>query len=210
MYGFDKSNENTSLFMDAGINENVELKEVAFEPAKQDGTGEKVLRFYFENDKGQKFSHVEFPIDPTVIKEQARAWGVDPVKLTNERNKDLGSRVMHILSVYLPKEQLEFKADTWEEFCKGVVSILGNTHKGIPIRIKVFYNKKDYLTFPSKTFRPFIQKMSEPNLLRIDPKWERIVPLAPDQDGAAGTGKDLFPNAVPEADNTPFPGDDII
>ena len=64
MYGFDENVDKSNInLMAPGINENVELVSVAYEPAKKDGTGNKVLRFTFKNEAGAEFNHIEWEIN---------------------------------------------------------------------------------------------------------------------------------------------------
>ena len=59
-YGFDESTNQSSgaNIMAPGINENVKLVNVVYEPSKADGSGDLVLRFNFETLTGAKFSPI--------------------------------------------------------------------------------------------------------------------------------------------------------
>lgn len=178
-YGFDDStNQSTGAnIMAPGINENVKLVNVVYEPAKADGTGDLVLRFNFANKEGAKFSHVEWAIDEERERNNARAWGKDVEQHVKDRYVAQSERIFHILSTFVPREVLiksVGKTDSFTSFCNALIEALGTAHVNQLVRIKVILNKKDYLTFPMRAIKPFIQLMSEPNKLAIDPKWERI------------------------------------
>jgi hypothetical protein len=183
-YGFDESTSQSSgaNIMAPGINENVKLVNVVYEPAKSDGTGDLVLRFNFEDAGGAKFSHVEWAIDEERERSNARQWGKDVEEHLKSRYVAQSERIFHILTTFVPREVLiksVGKTDSFATFSQALISALGNNHIDKLIRIKVILNKKDYLTFPMRAIKPFIQPMNEPNKLAIDPKWERVERMTP-------------------------------
>lgn len=183
-YGFDESTSQSSgaNIMAPGINENVKLVNVVYEPAKSDGTGDLVLRFNFEDAGGAKFSHVEWAIDEERERSNARQWGKDVEEHLKGRYVAQSERIFHILTTFVPREVLiksVGKTDSFATFSQALISALGNNHIDKLIRIKVILNKKDYLTFPMRAIKPFIQPMNEPNKLAIDPKWERVERMTP-------------------------------
>lgn len=183
-YGFDESTSQSSgaNIMAPGINENVKLVNVVYEPAKSDGTGDLVLRFNFEDAGGAKFSHVEWAIDEERERSNARQWGKDVEEHLKSRYVAQSERIFHILTTFVPREVLiksVGKTDSFAAFSQALISALGNNHIDKLIRIKVILNKKDYLTFPMRAIKPFIQPMNEPNKLAIDPKWERVERMTP-------------------------------
>lgn len=191
-YGFDESTTQSSgaNIMAPGINENVKLVSVVYEPAKSDGTGDLVLRFNFEDSTGGKFSHVEWAIDEDRERSNARSWGKDPEEHLKSRYQAQSERIFHILTVFVPREVLiksVGKTDSFASFSNALISALGTNHVDKLVRIKVILNKKDYLTFPMRAIKPFIQTMAEPNKLAIDPKWERIERMTPTDEGAMST-----------------------
>lgn len=191
-YGFDESISQSSgaNIMAPGINENVKLVSVVYEPAKSDGTGDLVLRFNFEDSAGGKFSHVEWAIDEERELSNARSWGKNPTEHLQSRYQAQSERIFHILSVFVPREVLiksVGKTDSFASFSNALISALGNNHVDKLIRIKVILNKKDYLTFPMRAIKPFIQPMDQPNKLAIDPKWERIERMTPTDEDSMST-----------------------
>ena len=192
-YGFDESTSQSSgaKVMAPGINENVKLVNVVYEPAKSDGTGDLVLRFNFESQDGSKFSHVEWAIDEDRERNNARQWGKDPEEHLKSRYVAQSERIFHILTVFVPREVLiksVGKTDSFATFSNALVTALGTNHIDKLVRIKVILNKKDYLTFPMRAIKPFIQPMNEPNKLAIDPKWERVERMTPTEEASTDWG----------------------
>ena len=91
MYKLVETQPNTSSYklMDAGINENVSLVDVTFDTLRQDGTGGNVIRFYFQNEEGAKFTQTYMEVTSLDrLKESAknaassgRPWSSTPEQL---------------------------------------------------------------------------------------------------------------------------------
>lgn len=202
-YGFDEStNTGTGAnIMSPGINENAKLVNVVYEPAKADGTGDLVLRFNFEDAVGAKFSHVEWAIDEERERSNARSWGKDPEEHLKSRYVAQSERIFHILTVFVPREVLiksVGKTNSFSSFSEALIKALGTNHVDKAVRIKVILNKKDYLTFPMRAIKPFIQSMEEPNKLAVDPKWERIEKMTPTDESASPFVSDDVGDTVSE------------
>lgn len=194
-YGFDESisQPSGSSVMSPGINENVKLINVVYEPSKSDGTGDMVLRFNFEDANGLKFSHVEWAIDEQRELANARNWGKDPKEHVQGRYAAQSERIFHILTTFVPREVLiksVGKTNSFASFCEALIGALGNAHVGKLVRIKVILNKKDYLTFPNRAIKPFIQIMDAPNTLAIDSRYERIERMTPTEEESMGAAWD--------------------
>jgi len=199
-YGFDDStNTGTGAnIMAPGINENVKLVNVVYEPAKADGTGDMVLRFNFEDQTGGKFSHVEWSIDEERERANAVAWRKDVEEHVKSRYVAQSERIFHILTTFVPREVLiksVGKTDSFGAFAEALIGALGNAHVGKLIRIKVILNKKDYLTFPMRAIKPFIQLMNQPNKLSIDSKWERVERMEPTEESDMDSPFEETPSA---------------
>jgi hypothetical protein len=186
MYGFDESTkiEGGGNYIPAGIVENVVLQDVFYEPLKADGDGDHVLKFLFADNTGATFNHIEFPIEYKRTLDMAKGWGktsAEAEAFVRETYAAQGERIKHILSCFIPRDKCVFKANSFKEFAEGVIALLGNAHEGVEVRIKTVYKKNSsYTTFPRRAFKPFIQPMSVPNKLRIDPKYDIIEPPTPD------------------------------
>ena len=187
MYGFDESTQTGgSTRLPAGINENVFLKDILFEPLKADGDGDNVMKFMFADTNGDTFTHIEWPLDYDRLVTMAQGWGkpqADAEVYAKNEFRAQGERVQHILSCFIPKDKCVFKADTFEKFAEGIIRLLGENHKDVPCRMKIVYKKgSNYTTFPKRAIKPFIQPMNEPSRIVIDPKWDNIEAPTPDDD----------------------------
>lgn len=180
--------------MPAGTNENVRLKRVAYEPFKNDGTGDNVLKFEFEAEDGKQFTHSEWEIVPDRVKQNAKAWGQDYRELLEATMRDTTERIKHIMSCYMPFKDISVKGGNWAEFAQAVIDNLGDKYKDVPVRIKLILNNKDYTRFPKRAINDFIQPMSQPNTFTYHPKYDRIEPKP-----AAGANEldDMFDAPAP-------------
>lgn len=164
--------------MPAGTNENVILTRVAYEPFKNDGTGDNVLKFEFQDDQGRQFTHNEWEIVPDRVKQNAKAWGQDYRELLEATMRDTTERIKHIMSCYMPLKEINVKGGNWTEFAQAVIDNLGDKFNDVPVRIKLILNNKDYTRFPRRAINDFIQPMSQPNSISYHPKYDRIEPKA--------------------------------
>lgn len=186
MYGFDETTgAPTNKHLPTGINENVELKDVLYEPLRADGTGDSVLKFMFTDNTGASFNHLEYPMDFDSLLEKAKGWKSSTAEAeawVKQQFEAQGERIKHILSCFIPRDKCVFKAKSFEEFAQGVITMLGTSHHGVLVRVKIIYRREDdkYTNFPRRAFKPFIQPMSEPNRLKIDPKWDILENVKPD------------------------------
>lgn len=200
-YGFNENNAVESKLMPAGINQNIKLKKVAFENAKEDGTGIEVLRFYWESADGDIFNHTEFPIDPERTRAFAREYNNDPEEEVTKQFTQQGNRVRHILAAFLPAEKLVLSAPTWEEYCKAVVALTEDAYANELFRIKVIYNSKGFLSFPKNSISPFVENMKAPQKMRINPKYDRTTP--PNDNAGQPSAADNFSQSADQAGAKP-------
>jgi len=189
MYGFDEATGEGKggSYIPAGITENVTLKDILYEPLKADGSGDDVLKFMFSDEHGASFTHIEFSIDPPKLKELCKTWGKNNSETESYIKQQFdaqGERIKHILSCFIPKDKCVFRASNFQEFAEGVIKMVGDTYVNVPCRIKTVYKKNSqYTTFPNRAFKPFIQPMTQPNSLTIDPKWDIVEAVQPDSSG---------------------------
>lgn len=188
MYGITEDNFNESKYLAAGIHENVKLVSIVREGAKKDGSGQQVLRFYFDK-LGYSFVHTEFPIDENKIKEMNSSN--DKSKLSNEEAVKkaytaLSRNVSHILGTFVPKDKIIFNIKesnpdkAWAAFCDKVIEIAGKAYEGQLFRLGLVYNNKDFVIF--KKIPTFIQNMKEPAAIKFNAQYDRTTPLAPKDD----------------------------
>lgn len=183
------SEVNNVSFMDVGIHENVELKNVRSEISKN---GNPFLAFDFEDSKGRTLSHTEWPITNNA---------------TPERIQNQMKRVRHIVVKFIPEEKYIFEAKDFTDFANKTVALLGTAYKGKKVRIKVVYNNNDFTDLPNYT--PFIESMNIPTneskleIISIDKVKKSVTP-----DPNTGTtnpfsSKDTATDSEPESqDNT--------
>ena len=167
MYKLVETQPNTSTYklMDAGINENVSLVDVTFDTLRQDGTGGNVIRFYFQNDEGAKFTQTYMEVTSLDrLKESAknaassgRPWSSTPEQLHKDLLRNVGESLRHILLAFIPENKLIMSGDTWDAFGKNIVDLVGNSYDGLKFKIKCVYDKQGkYLQFPQRPLQPFM------------------------------------------------------
>jgi hypothetical protein len=188
MYGISEESFNESKYLVAGINENVRLVSIVREASKKDGTGQQVLRFYFDK-QGYSFVHTEFPVDEQKLIDLNRAKSDSKLTDAEAIKKGytaLSRNISHILGTFVPKDKIIFDITeknpekAWEAFCDKVIEIAGKAYENHLFRIALVYNSKDFVTF--KKIPIFIQNMKEPNAIKFNHQYDRITPLAPKDD----------------------------
>jgi hypothetical protein len=189
------SEVNKVSFMDVGIHENVELKNVRSEVSKN---GNPFLAFDFEDSKGRTLSHTEWPITNNV---------------TAERVQNQMKRVRHIVVKFIPEEKYIFEAKDFTDFANKTVALLGEAYKGKKVRVKVVYNNNDFTDLPNYT--PFIESMDIPTneskleIISIDKVKKSVTPdtntggANPFASADEGTTDSSAPQDAPK-DDLPF------
>ncbi len=147
MYGTTNNVElnKDTLPFEAGINNNVVIKNVSFENAKKDGTSDKtVIRVTFEGEKGQSYTHTEFPI-------------------TDGDDKKIESQMKRLKRIVKEVTGNEFPTNftSWEDCATSFIRSLGN-YATTKLQIKLLYNDKGYLEMPK--YDPTVRNMNEPTL----------------------------------------------
>ena len=202
--------------MPAGTNNNCVLTRVSYEPFKKDGTGDHVLKFEFSNDRGQTFTHNEWEIVPDRVKQNAAQWGKDYKDLLDEMLLHTTERIKHIMSCFMPLNEIHVKGANYKEFSQAVIDNLGDKFVDVPVRLKLVLNNKDYTKFPKRAINDFITLMSQPDTFEYHEKYDRITPKTP---ASGGDLDDMLDGPVmsaavadtPEATATPTaPEDDSL
>ena len=90
-------------------------------------------------------------------------------------NRDITQRLEHIVAVmdvYLTDKESEVQATTFDEFCQKAVRALGNKFVGVPVRLKLTYDKDGiYSEFPR--FPGYVERQIEGSPTRLKfSKWE--------------------------------------
>ena len=150
--------------MSPGINENVKLVDVTFDTLRQDGTGGNVIRFYFQDEEGAKFTHTQMEVTNLERLQESsrnaasagRSWSSTPEQLHADLIRNTGEVLHHILSAFIPKERVAIGGKSWDDLGKNVIELIGNSYEGHKFKIKCVYDKQGkYLQFPSRPVQPF-------------------------------------------------------
>ena len=172
LYAIDNTNElkdQGGSFVDAGIIENLELDRIE---SKESKNGNKFFVFTFKDLSGSEVPKTEW---------QPKA-GDDPSVLKGKINKQM-TRIHHMLvaSGILTNEELNIKAESFEDFGAQLIRVVGDKAKGVKIRAKVVYDDNNFTTLPNYTKYIWIEPMtivkeeSKIRVLSID-KMERVQP----------------------------------
>lgn len=147
--------DTSNRYMNTGIHENSELVSVEYQ---KNETGSEFIAFYFENSYKEKLSHTEWKVFPRknieALNEKEKSLYV---RLVNEQI----ARINKIATIFISEEKFrEVKGNTFEEFCKKTIEVLGNSYKGVKIRLKVVYDKRNFTALPSYTNYEWIEPMT--------------------------------------------------
>jgi len=151
--------------MSAGVNESVSLVDVTFDSLRKDGTGGNVIRFYFQDEEGAKFTQTYMEVTSVErLKESAknasqsgRPWSSTPEQLHSDLLRNVGESLYHILTAFIPKEKVSIGGSTWDELGKNVLGLVGRSYDGLKFKIKCVYDKQGkYLQFPNRPLQPFM------------------------------------------------------
>ena len=144
-----------NLYMLPGIHENSELTSVEYQ---KNESGSEFIAFYFENPYKEKLSHTEWKVFPR-----------KNIDTLNEKEKTLYARLINeqiarinkIVTTFISEEKFRgVEANSFEEFCKKTIQTLGDSYKGVKVRIKVVYDKRNFTALPSYTNYEWIEPMS--------------------------------------------------
>jgi len=146
----------SNRYMDVGINENVELISVEYKPTDKT----EFIAFYFENEDKAKLSHTEWKIRQSVpLAEMEPDAATLHLRLVNEQVR----RINAIVTTFIPEEEfLKVGGNTFEEFCKATITALGDSYKGVKVRIKVVYDRRNFTSLPRYTNYTWIERMTVP------------------------------------------------
>ena len=178
MYKLVETQPNTSTYklMNAGINENVSLMDVTFDTLRQDGTGGNVIRFYFQDEEGAKFTQTYMEVTSLERLQESsknaassgRPWSSTPEQLHKDLIRNVGESLRHILSSFVPTDKLILSGDTWDKFGQNIVDLVGNSYEGLKFKVKCVYDKQGkYLQFPQRAIQPFILPQDSAQSLSI-------------------------------------------
>jgi hypothetical protein len=146
----------SNRYMDVGIHENVELVSVEYKQTEKT----EFIAFYFEDEEKAKLSHTEWKVRQSV---QSTKEGLDANTLYLRLVNDQIRRINAIVTTFIPEEEFrKVKADTFKEFCESTIAMLGDSYKGVKVRIKVVYDKRNFTSLPKYTNYTWIERMTIP------------------------------------------------
>jgi len=170
-------------YLDAGIHENCKLDRVEY--GKSD-KGNEFVAFYFKNPSGSQVSKTEWPVrlPEPLTKLSPEAYAADTSSEKNMYESMIANqmaRIKHICvdSGFVSEDSFTFEVNTFEEFAKAIISLLGESYKDKLVRIKVIYDRNNFTSLPSYTRYVWIEPMtvsieeSKMRILSID-KMERV------------------------------------
>ncbi len=206
MYNSIDNSTGSSLQFTGGINKNVQIKEIGFGPVDKEGKGQHVLYIMFSDASGRSLRHVEWPINEQTLTQNARSWGRDPKELIKTQYADQAARMKHILSAYIPADQIQMSGSNYKEFCINWAQLFPQGYKEQLNHLLLVYPKtKKWPELPKKTFDPFFEKMDGETSLKINPEFHRIEPPI-DMDSANGAPVPATAGAYdPMASSVPTP-----
>ena len=200
-----RATSGANKYMDVGIHENCEMTNVEY---KVTDKGNEFLAFYFVNSDNEQLCHTEWkvreakPLD-TMSEKDAASY----LKRIDEQ----AARIHAIVTTFIPKEKFEaITANTFEEFSKATIAILGESYKGRKIRIKVIYDLRNFTAFPRYTNYTWIELMSTPKELSTikiystDKMTKKIMAKTEGADNEVNVIEAAAINPVSEVDTLPW------
>lgn len=145
----------SNRYMGVGIHENCEMTSIEY---KKTDKGSELLAFYFENELKEKLSHTEWRVMPTkdintMTEKEAKTY----FSLVTSQIR----RFNAIATTYISEEAFRnVKGNTFEEFCLNIIDAIGDAYKGVKVRIKVIYDKRNFTALPSYTNYDWIELMT--------------------------------------------------
>jgi hypothetical protein len=141
---------NAPTFIPAGIHTNLRMVDIKYGTTEK---GNEFLAFYFENEKGDKLSHTEWPPKPS---KPISAMSVEEKRTFLEYNiEGQMARLKQIIEVFKKDPSLE--ADNFKELAMQIIAFLGDSYKDKLIRVKVVYDNKGFTTLPKNARNTFIE-----------------------------------------------------
>lgn len=140
-----KSEKEQRNFLDVGIHDNVELKNIEYNVSEN---GNKFIVFTFEKD-GKQLAHTEW--EPKADDEEQL--------ISKTRNQAI--RIKHILTKFID-DPINIDADDFESYAKAIIAATdnGNKYKGKLFRVKIILSRNGFTTLPR--YVPFIESMDVP------------------------------------------------
>jgi hypothetical protein len=218
MYGTSevKGDAGKPMFM-AGITENVELSKVAFENSKSDGTGKDVLSMTFTASNGAEFRKIFWEVDANRVIEMNQKYSKthtrDNTKLGIKKGEtvtdeqavilaydEFNRHIKHIMTKYMSEEDsIITNVSSYKDFAGQVIKKLSPRIAGKKMRLKLIYNKNNYLDTPR--YGNYLDNMENPvSSLSINPRWDNVVRAEPTEEPVA----EAFSDSPATTNDMPF------
>lgn len=181
-----------SNYIEAGIHENIELKEVRYGVSDK---GNEFIAFKFEDENGAVLTQTEWKASGKT-EEQTLSKTINQIK-----------RLKQIALVFMTENEYVINADSFKGFAEATIKLLGNKFVGKKVRIKAVYSDTGYVTLPNYSKFTFIEPMTTPKekslikILSMD-KTTRPEPTAAPQ--VTNPFEVTAPTATPAVDDLPF------
>jgi hypothetical protein len=147
----------SNRYMGVGIHENSELVSLEYKKTEK---GSEFFAFYFENDLKEKLSHTEWKV---TLKKDLNDMNEKESKMYFSLVTGQIKRINAIVTTFISEEQFrQVKGNTFEEFALNTIKALGDSYKGVKVRIKVIYDKRNFTALPSYTNYDWIELMTVP------------------------------------------------
>lgn len=179
MYGVQSLDElNINTPPSGGKHDNVEIVEISKEEVGDNKVATLTIKLKFED--GKNFTHRFFPVNrENIVKNIAKFGGKSADEVIKTESLKLAGAIIHVLSSFVPADNLVFGADSWDDYVSKMIEIAGTAYEGQKFRCKVVFGKNGYATFPRSAVSPFFQNMKDPDTITINPKYDKIVPPTP-------------------------------
>lgn len=153
LYDIAKTILKTKTYLEAGLQENLELTEVVYKPTE---TSE-FLAFYFINEDGTKtLSHTEWP------KKMKK-----PINELNDSEKEIyislinrQKKLVHQIVSAILGQDISLTGNSFKEFAQNTVKALEGKFSGKKVRAKVVYDYRGFTSLANNPDFRFIEPMS--------------------------------------------------
>lgn len=147
----------SNRYMGVGIHENSELVSLEYKVTEK---GSEFFAFYFENELNEKLSHTEWKVS---LKKDLNEMNDKESKMYFSLVTSQIKRINAIVTTFITEEEFRLvKGNTFEEFALNTIKALGDKYKGVKLRIKVIYDKRNFTALPSYTNYDWIELMTIP------------------------------------------------
>lgn len=144
MYTIGNNTVKSASFIDVGIHENIEVEGVRYAVSEN---GNKFIAISYVDENGNKLTKTEW---------EPKGQDVDAVakKVASQME-----RFTQFLYTFIP-DTTKFTATSFEDFANKFMLALGDRYKGVKIRLKVVYDRKNWTSTPDYGKYRWIEPMT--------------------------------------------------